>query len=359
MVKILHTSDWHLGHQLHGVPRDREHGAFLGWLVGVCEREAIELVLITGDVFDGSNPPATAQAMYFGFLAEMAARGTEVIVIAGNHDSPARLEAPATLLRRMRVHVVGMEPRVIAVPGGDVLAVPYLRVGDVREAFAGTPWIVMAHLHVSGGEPSLMSERRVVIGGEEAIGGDVFPPSAAYVALGHLHKPQRVGGREHVRYAGSPIPLAMGEARYRHQVVVVEPGVSVRTLEIPRTVDLMRIGGATVDDVLAEILRLPVDLGEDPELRPYLEVQVRLDRPVPQLRARIEEAMIGRRPRLVKITVERAGDGEALADAQVGVALADLEPRDVLVRRWRRDHEGEPPTALARAFDELVLRVQS
>jgi len=406
-VRLLHTSDWHLGHQLHGVARDREHAAFLAWLIAVCVRESVDAVVITGDVFDGSNPPAVAQAAYYGFLAELAAAGVQVVVLGGNHDSAARLEAPAPLLETLRVRVVGALPRVADDPGridweraviplGDaaiLLAVPFLRVGDLAAAHVDDPdaairalytegvaaararmapgqaLIVTGHLHVSGAEPSQLSERRIVVGGAEAIAGDLFPADAAYVALGHLHKAQRIGGREHVRYAGSPIPLAMNEADYRHQVIVVDVAegaaprdTTVRPIEVPRTVELLRVprrGAAPVEEVLAELARLPA-LGDDeiPELRPFLEVHVRLDRPAPALRTQIEQALDGKRPRLVKIGVERAGDLQALGDAAAGVALADLAPRDVLVRRWRRDHEGEPPAALLAAFDALVAQVQ-
>jgi DNA repair protein SbcD/Mre11 len=398
-VRLLHTSDWHLGHQLHGVARDREHAAFLAWLVEVCARERVDAVLITGDVFDGSNPPAVAQAAYYGFLAACAARGTQVIVLGGNHDSAARLEAPAPLLESLHVRVIGALPRAFADPtridweraivrldGAVVLAVPFLRVGDLAAARvedpdlairtiykdgveaaraqmrSGDALVVTGHLHVSGAEPSVLSERRIVVGGSEAVAGDLFPSDAAYVALGHLHKAQRIGGRDHVRYAGSPIPLSMGEAGYRHQVVIVDldgGAALVRALEIPRTVELVKIGPAPIEQVIAELTRLP-DLSEDDvhELRPYLEVHVRLDRPAPALRTQVEQALDGKRPRLVKIGVERAGDLQALGDAAAGVALADLAPRDVLVRRWRRDHEGEPPAALLAAFDALVAQVE-
>ena len=394
-MRIVHTSDWHLGHQLHGVSREREHAAFLGWLVEVCEREAVDAVVITGDVFDGSNPPATAQAAWYGFLAELAARrpGVEVVVIGGNHDSPARLEAAAPVVERLGVRVIGALPRgedgsvdwaraVVRLRGATVLAVPFLRMADLGgeepgaavkalyaagvEAARGgglssRPLVILGHLHVSGAEPSGLSERRIATGGD-VLAGELFPADAAYVALGHLHKPQRVGGREEVRYAGSPIPLAMNEAEYRHQVLVVEVGAQtiVRPIEVPRTVELMRLpkrGAATLDELLPVLMTLPADEGEA-ELRPYLEVHVRLDRPQPDLRGRIEQALEGRRPRLVKITVERGGDGAALGDAGSGVALADLAPRDVLLRRWQRDHEGDPPAALLAAFDELVARVQ-
>jgi DNA repair protein SbcD/Mre11 len=407
-MKLLHTSDWHLGHQLHGVARDREHAAFLAWLVDACEREQVDAIVISGDVFDGSNPPATAQAAYFGFLADVSARvpGIAVVVIAGNHDSPARLDAPAPLLARLRVHAVGAlrdDPVVALRRRGDgaiaawLAAVPFLRLGDVahwqasrtepdasrsdpevpiRAIYAdavraararrepGQALVVTGHLHVTGAEPSTLSERRIVIGGVEAVGGDLFAADVAYVALGHLHKPQRVG-RDTVRYAGSPIPLAMNEADYRHQVLVVEldgeRARQIRAIEVPRTIELWRVprrGAASLDDVLAQLAALPpLDDAEPPDLRPLLEVHVRLDRPAPQLRAQVEQAIDGRRPRLVKILVERAGSGDALGDGRPGIALADLAPRDVLIRKWQRDHGGEPPAALLAAFDAVVATV--
>jgi exonuclease SbcD len=269
-----------------------------------------------------------------------------------------------------------------------VAAVPFLRIGDlaghgaepdeaIRAVYAATveaararrapgqALIVTGHLHVTGGEASQLSERRIVVGGAEAVDGSLLPDDVAYVALGHLHKAQRVGGREHVRYAGSPIPLAMNEAAYRHQVVIVEldgeAARAIRTIEIPRAVELWRVprrGAEPLDAVLAALAALPpLDDGEPHEARPFLEVHVRLDAPAPQLRGRIEQALDGRRPRLVKIAVERAGSGAALGDAAPGAALADLAPRDVLIRRWQRDHEGAPPAALLAAFDALVERV--
>ena len=407
-MRLLHTSDWHLGHQLHGVARDREHAAFLAWLVELCAAEEVDAVVITGDVFDGSNPPAIAQAAYYGFLADLAARlpGVQVVVIGGNHDSPARLEAPAPLLERLRVRVVGALPRAAweidwdraIVPlcrratgeaAAQLVAIPFLRVGDlaatrlddpdaaIRALFAaaadaararrapGQSLIVTGHLHVSGAEPSYLSERRIVVGGAEAVGGDLFPADATYVALGHLHKAQRIGGREHVRYAGSPIPLAMNEADYRHTVAIADldgDACAVRTVAIPRTVELLRVPrreAAPIEEVLAALAALPpADPDEMNEARPFLEVHVRLDRPVPGLRDRIEQALDGKRPRLVKIGVQRAGDLAALGDAAPGAALAELAPRDVVIRKWRRDHQGEPSPALLAAFDALLASVQ-
>jgi exonuclease SbcD len=221
-------------------------------------------------------------------------------------------------------------------------------------------------MHVSGGEPSWMSERRVLVGGVEAIDASGFGDDLAYVALGHLHKAQRVGGSEHVRYAGSPIPLAMGEADYRHQVVVIdldgERAREVRALPVPRAVELMRVprAAAPLPEVLAALAALD-DAGpdDDRELAPYVEVRVLLEKPEPHLRAHVEQAMRGKRARLVKISPELTGDRRALADAPPPESLAELDPREVLRRRWRRDHAGDVPADVMAAFEQILGEVEA
>ncbi|HTJ46561.1 MAG TPA: exonuclease SbcCD subunit D C-terminal domain-containing protein [Kofleriaceae bacterium] len=396
-MRLLHTSDWHLGHSLHGVGREREHAAFLRWLVDVIDRERIDAVVITGDVFDGSTPPASAEAMWFRFLAEARGRRAEmpIVVIAGNHDSPARLAAPAPLLEAMGVRVIANVPRdpselVVVVGGAVIAAVPFLRPIDlpassghddpmeaVRAVYAdalaaararrrGRPIVATGHLFVAGASPSWMSERRIISGGQEAIDATLFDADVAYVALGHLHRAQKIGGREHVRYAGSPIPLAMVEAEYRHQIAIAElepdAPARVRTIEIPRAIELLRLprhGAASLDDAVAAIASLPEIGDEEPETRPFLEVVVALERPEPRLRDRIEAAVAGRAVRLVKITAQMTGDRAALGDVNVGKALADLDPREVLQRRWSRDHEAALPASVARAFEELLAEAEA
>jgi exonuclease SbcD len=393
-MRLLHTSDWHLGHSLHGVGREREHAAFLAWLVEAIAREQVDAVLITGDIFDGSTPPAAAEAMWFRFLAEARARvrGLQVVVIAGNHDSPARLSAPAPLLDAHGVRVIESVPRdpadlIVDLGGAVVAAVPFLRPMDLPElrdgadaieavqaVYAdaltaararrhGRPLIVTGHLFIAGGSPSWVSERRIITGGQEAISVDLFADDVAYVALGHLHRAQRIGGREHVRYAGSPIPLAMVEAEYRHQIAIVDTcddgPARVRTLEVPRAIELVRVprhGAAALDDVIGALAQFPAlsDADDALDARPFLEVVVALERPEPRLRDRIEAAVAGRAVRLVKITAQVTGDRAALGDVLPGKALADLDPRDVLARRWSRDHEAALPPAVERAFDELL-----
>ena len=378
-MRLLHTSDWHLGHALKDVTREVEHAAFLAWLLEICAHEAPDVMLITGDVFDSATPPASAERMWFEFLAaaRRARPALDIIAIAGNHDSPARLGAASAVLRELGVHVVGGYDRarcVIEVAGGIVVAVPFLRPIDLpvgladgdsplaavyAEAIAegrsrrrpGDALVVTGHLYVAGAETSQLSERRVSIGGQESASLRLFPDDVDYVALGHMHRAQRVG-RDSIRYAGAPIPLALDEASYKHSIVIWDG--APRTIPIPRTIDVVQITGTLVQ-ALAEIAMLPV--GSDLH-RPYLEVIVRLDRPEPRLRTAIETALEGKRVRLVRLATELTGDGATLGERTNVRRLAELDPRDVFVQCWSRAHVEPPPAAVLAAFDRLLADVQ-
>jgi len=402
-VRILHTSDWHLGHTLRGeVTREHEHRAFLTWLVDACVHEAADVLVITGDVFDSATPPASAERMWFELLAaaRRARPAMDIIAIAGNHDSPARLGAASPVLRELGVHVIGGLPRgadgaldldriLIPVAGGRglVAAVPFLRPVDVpadvedpliaiygevvaaarARRRADQALIVTGHLYVAGADTAYLSERRVAIGGIESASLRMFPDDISYVALGHIHRGQRVG-RDTIRYAGAPLALALDEASYRHQIVAIDfAGASaseIRSLPVPRTTEIIRIpkrGAAPLGEVLAALAALPLQGSVDDPARPYLEVVVALERPEPTLRALVETALDGKRARLVYLHVEHTGDGAALADRadllRGATRLAELDPRDVFARLWSRKH-AEPPSADVRAgFERLIAEV--
>lgn len=391
-MRLLHTSDWHLGHTLKEVSREYEHEAFLAWLLETCAREHPDVLVITGDVFDSGTPPASAERMWFELLAKArrARPAMDIIAIAGNHDSPARLGAASSVLRELDVHVIGNLPcemdRVlipVANGAGLVAAVPFLRpidvpvgcedplatvYGEVMEAARARrrpdqALIVLGHLYVTGADPSHLSERRVSIGGQESASLRLFPDDIDYVALGHMHRAQRVG-RENIRYAGAPIALSLDEASYRHQVVVVDfDGGRVkemRAVDIPQVIDIVRIparGAASLADVVAAIEALPAKLDGDDRARPYLEVCIELDRPEPRLRTMIEAALDGKRARLVQLHVERTGSGATLGDRVVAKRLAELDPREVFGRLWARDHAEPPSAAVSGAFDRLLAEV--
>jgi exonuclease SbcD len=222
--------------------------------------------------------------------------------------------------------------------------------------------IVTGHLYVAGADTQYLSERRVSIGGQESAPLRLFPDDIDYVALGHIHRAQRVG-RDSIRYAGAPLPLSLDEAGYKNQVVAVEFAGGrigdLRLLTAPRVIDIVRVprrGAAPLAEVLAELTRLPQLVPGDPA-RPYLEVVVALDRPEPKLRASVEAALDGKRPRLVRLGVELTGDGGALGDRVAQQRLAELDPREVFVRLWGRNH-GEPPgEAVLAGFDRLLAEV--
>ena len=397
-MRLLHTSDWHLGHTLKEVTRDYEHAAFLAWLRDLCTREAPDVLVVTGDVFDSATPPASAERMWFELLAAVrrALPAMDVVAIAGNHDSPARLGAASAVLRELGVHVIGGLPRtehgldfdriLIPVAGGAglVAAVPFLRPVDVaadvedplgaiygevmgearRRRRPDQALVVLGHLYVTGAEPSHLSERRVSIGGQESASLRLFPEDIDYVALGHMHRAQRVG-RETIRYAGAPIALSLDERNYRHQVVVVDfDGGRVkemRSVDVPQVIDIVRVparGAGALADVIDELKTLPARLDGDDPTRPYLEVVVALDRPEPRLRTTIEAALDGKRPRLVQLRVELSGDGAALGDRIVAKRLAELDPREVFARLWARSHVDPPSAAVSGAFERLLAEVQ-
>lgn len=404
-MKLLHTSDWHLGHTLHDVSRQYEHEQFIAWLLDTLEAEACDALVVTGDIFDSANPPAAAQQMWYGFLAEAHRRvpALDVVVIGGNHDSAARLEAPGPVLAAMRVTVIGGLPRDahnnvdtdrLAVPLHDasgavaawVAAVPFLRPADlpridddevdpliegVRRIYAEAidaarrrcageaALIATGHCFMVSGPVEHLSERRILGGHQHALPSSIFPDDVTYAALGHLHKAQRIAKRDHVRYAGSPIPLAMGEANYKHQVVVVETEgaalTGVRSVPVPQPVELLRLpkrGAAPMDELDELIAALPE--ADDAAVRPFLEVVASLPAPEPKLRQKVEAALDGKQPRLVKLTVEYTGDGATLADHVTHTDLKQLDPLEVFVRRYRRDHDSEPSPALIDAFHEVL-----
>jgi exonuclease SbcD len=398
-MRLLHTSDWHLGHTLRGeVTREYEHAAFLTWLLEACVREAADALVITGDVFDSATPPASAERMWFEFLAaaRRARPAMDIVAIAGNHDSPARLGAASSVLRELGVHVVGGLPRrddgaldldriLLPVAGGRglIAAVPFLRpadiAGDIAEPLSAIygevveaararrrpdqALIVTGHLYVAGADAQYLSERRVSIGGQESAPLRLFPDDIDYVALGHIHRPQRIG-RASIRYAGAPLPLSLDEADYKNQIVAVQFAGGrlhdLHSLSVPRTVEIVRVprrGAAPLPEVLAELSRLPLLVPGDPA-RPYLEIVVALERPEPKLRALVEAALDGKRPRLIRLGTETTGDGDALGDRALRQRLAELDPREVFVRLWQRDHAEPPSDAVLAGFDRLLAEVQ-
>ncbi|MFT5531915.1 MAG: exonuclease SbcD [Candidatus Paceibacteria bacterium] len=405
-MRFIHTSDWHLGQTLHHFERGAEHQHFLDWLIDTLETEQAEGLLICGDIFDNANPSAASQKQLYRFLQQAKQRipHLNILVIAGNHDSPGRLEAPAPLLASLDASVVGFVPRHadgsielarLVVPlknrAGEIaawcLAVPFLRPGDVpRSEGDGDPYmagiallyrqvldhaltlrqpgqaiIALGHCHMVGGDVSEDSERRIVIGGTEALSAGIFDPAIAYAALGHLHLAQRVAKQDHLRYCGSPLPMSFAEIGYPHQVLRVdldgERVAAITALPIPRAVDLLRIPKqpAPLADVLVALAALDLPATDDLQQMPYLEVRVRLDAPEPGLRATIEAALEGKPVRLARIDTSMAASTAVGAPALSIDELDRLQPEDIFNRLYRSKYDTDTPAPLQAAFAELLL----
>ncbi len=379
IIKILHTSDWHLGRSLYGRKRYDEFSQFLDWLITVIEKECIDVLLIAGDIFDTSTPSNRAQELYYRFLCRVSTSCCHhVVVIAGNHDSPSFLNAPKELLRALNVHVTGA---VTEAPGDEVLvlcngerpevivcAVPYLRDKDIRTVepgesiddknvklskglknhydtvcaiamekrlmleeagYRGIPLIAMGHLFTSGGK-TIEGDgvRELYVGSLAHIGQDAFPSSIDYLALGHLHVPQRVGTVERIRYCGSPIPMGYGEADQRKQVVLVAFDGSIpiiRGVQVPSFQQLVRIVGP-LETILAKIEQLRQD-----QSRAWLEVEYSGSEIAGNLREIIDEAVAGSAMEVLRIKNRRVLERviRAVTDEET---LDDLKISDVFAR---------------------------
>ncbi|MCK5543065.1 MAG: exonuclease SbcCD subunit D C-terminal domain-containing protein [Desulfobacterales bacterium] len=269
-MKILHTSDWHIGRNLYGRKRYEEFEAFLNWLSDLIKNENVDVLLVAGDIFDNTTPSNRAQELYYKLLNRVAASECRhIVIIGGNHDSPSFLNAPKEVLSFLNVHVVGAAienpaHEVLVLKDNDqkeeliVLAVPYLRDRDIRSVEAGesvkdkenkliaginshykqvceiaeqknnelnnkVPVIAMGHLFTAGGKlVEGDGVRDLYIGSLARIRADIFSAIIDYVALGHLHVAQKVAGLDNIRYSGSPVPMGFGEALHTKKVLIIE-----------------------------------------------------------------------------------------------------------------------------------------
>jgi DNA repair protein SbcD/Mre11 len=413
MLRVLHTADWHLGQSFHGFDRDWEHAVFLDWLTGIVEERRADALIISGDIFDSVNPSAGAQRRFFDFLAcaHAKAPALQVVVIAGNHDAAARLEAPAGLFERLNIKAVGTVTRdqdgevnyeKFLIPLKDAngsvkaiaVAVPFLRPADVpiiaescdgylagiREFYRratqaavylrdrrhpGAALIALGHCHLTDAVESRESERRIVIGGEEALPPGTFGGELAYVALGHLHKPQEMeNGR--ICYSGSPIALSFSEKDFIHRVVEVsfeQSGVSsFQSLPVPNGAMLVRIPAdhaAPISEVLQLIQQATFDPSAHRGSHPFLEVRVLDDGPDPTRRRTIEQALDAKPVRLASIKLEspqRTAAASGIDEALVSTLadLGSLDPEEIMRSAYVERYQSEPDISLLAALREIL-----
>ncbi|MFD3001685.1 exonuclease SbcCD subunit D C-terminal domain-containing protein [Pontibacter toksunensis] len=399
-MRVLHTSDWHLGQRLVNLERTEEHQHFLNWLLQTIEVQQVEALIMAGDVFDNGAPSNTALKLYYDFLRRVCATCCRhIIITGGNHDSVSTLNAPRELLECFNIYVIGGatpdpldELIELRNTQGElelvVCAVPFLRDRDIRLSVAGEsyeerekrikegiaahyeafvphlqkykeqkiPVVATGHLFAAGSSAS-ESEKEIHVGNLGQIGADQFPKEFDYVALGHLHRPQQVNKRHHIRYSGSPIPFSFSEVTDKKVNYVLEfrdgKLADLQELEIPCCRKLVRFKGP-LEKVKQQ---LAVFDNSDYTLTAWAEIQVELDTLLPDLNQQLEEVLslktgiqlLIHRPPLIKASSQTLEQ-----QVQEEVDLHTLREKDVFLKRCESTYPDSDHTELLSTFSELL-----
>jgi exonuclease SbcD len=383
--------------------RLEEQGAFLRWLLEQIQAHTVEVLLVAGDIFDTTTPGSRAQALYYRFLHQLAGSSCRhVVIIGGNHDSPSLLEAPRELLRQLNIHVLGMvddqlDKEIMLLPGQGaedpellVCAVPFLRDRDIRQSGAAEtleekgrqlrqgiqdhfqqvyqqaeqirqeyntqiPLVVMGHLFVAGGQTQEGDGvRELSIGGLDRIDGSSFPAGIDYLALGHLHLPQKVAGNPTRRYSGAPFAMSFSEVGQKKEVLLIdcaEREITPTPLEVPCFQPLASVRG-DLSTLLEKIKALKA------EERPYwLELQYEGATVIANLREQLLEAVADSQVSILRIRNRRIFD-HALQQSKESETLDELSVDEVFARCLEA-HQIEPSQrqGLLQAFAEIKRAV--
>jgi len=403
-MRIIHTADWHIGQTLNGYGRDYEHKEVLKELATLAHKHQADALIIAGDIFDHHNPSGEAQQLFYETLLKLkkARPKMTIVITAGNHDAAGRLSAPHALFDEMGVHIVGnikrvngciaperhlvklrnergeLTAQVLAVSYPTSACLPPLKnlqieegISPVAEATralyaqlmeetgaleAGVPLIITGHLHVAGGLESEGAERRILVGGQHAVPPDIFPKEAVYVALGHLHKAQNIGGNE-IRYSGSLMPLSMSEISYPHGVTLLSlegDKVDMKHIKLKRPVDFLAVpatGETRLDELEAcfKALDLPKDLPLDRQ--PFVQVRLAREGIGAGFRAQVDHIAEAFPIRLVETHLTpRAHNALDEASTEPLKRLVELKPEDLFRQAFQRIHDKEPSSKHMEAF---------
>jgi exonuclease SbcD len=393
-IKILHTSDWHIGKELHKVDLSEDMSRFFTWIIDYIRDNQVDVLLMSGDLFDQSNPTQLDMKQYYEFLEKMIPLNCRIVLTGGNHDSPAVLNAPKDLLQMLKIDVVGgapdtIEELFIEYKKDDqsviIAAVPFLRDRDIRKSapgetyndkieqireglkayfdgvndhykanYAGAPFVIMGHLFAQGAMVS-ESERDIQIGNQAGVDSSIFGDQANYVALGHIHKPQEVG-HPNIRYSGSPIPMSFSEKNDQKELVMLEfdAGSMTQTrVPIPMSRKLVLF-----EDTLEVVRQKIIAYKTDSPLTDLAEIIVRekeyslsIMEGLEQLRVEINVPGLS----IVKSKVEFEDMQKGLSTLlSTGTLLSELEPEELFKKRLELEPNLENEDELLNAFREIM-----
>lgn len=398
-MKFIHTSDWHLGHTLVCKNRESEHQQFLDWLICKIDELQAQMLIIAGDIFDSSNPPGYAQKMYFDFLCKIKNTGCKnVVIIGGNHDSPAFLNASEQILKSLDIHVIAkaalnIDEQLIQIrdPNNEtkaiVCAVPFLRDKDVRKSLAvqstvdkeislangiknhyqniataaqklmqknknTVPLIATGHLFVAGCKLS-ETERDIYVGNLNAFPADNLNRYFQYVALGHLHKFQSASEDNTAYYCGSPIPMSFSEAKSAKYVIAgsFEPELNIEKIEIP-VFQLIKTVKGSFAEVIKELKELSC-LDSDKEL--WVEIQIQENRTLPGLTNDLDDIVKNTNIQILSLKHVRT-DIDPLDGEFVTEKLSEITPEEVFERRLQTetDMSDDDKDEMRNAYRQLL-----
>ena len=395
-MKILHTSDWHIGKQLHKYDLSEDLELFFTWLIAYIKSENIDVLLVSGDIFDQANPSQAAYKQYYDLLKNLISLDCKIILTGGNHDSPTVLNAPAELLKAFDISVTGgateeLTDMFVTVEKNNeklvVATIPFLKDRDIRKSAAGESYatkieqiksglrtyfsnvnahydknyteevfIVMGHLYVQGSELS-ESERDIQIGNQAGVEANMFGETPHYVALGHIHKPQVISQAQNIHYCGSPIPLSFSEKEDRKQINVItieNNSISkVDLVPIPKHRNLVTFEGS-----LQEVAHNLNAYSEKTTLTSLAEIIVTEENESLERRQAFE-ALINSQPnanieivksRLIFKSMVR-GASDAFA---VGTDVADVTPMQMFEKKLELQTNLENTADLKNAFREIL-----
>lgn len=396
-MRILHTSDWHLGQNFYTKSRAPEHEAFLNWLVSIVEQHHIDAVIVAGDIFDTGSPPSYARELYYRFVVQLQATGCTLVVLGGNHDSVATLNESRELLGYLNTWVIAsasdattpiLLPRRDGEPGAVLCPVPFLRPRDVQLSQAGQsgqqkqqalveaihqhylqcydaavalrgerilPIIATGHLTTVGASKS-DAVRDIYIGTLDAFPASAFPP-ADYIALGHIHRPQKVTSSEHIRYCGSPIALSFDETGSAKCVLVAEFDAgklaTVTPIAVPVTQPLAMLKG-DLAGITAQ-LNAWKDAPDAPVT--WLDIEITTDNYLHDMQKQLR-ALTDDLPVEVVLLRRSREQREKIIASQQRETLSELNASDVFERRLAQENLDDEQTArLRELFAETLHRL--
>lgn len=394
-MNILHTSDWHIGKQLHKIDLAEDMDLFFEWLLDIISKRDIDLLLISGDVFDQANPSQAALSQYYGFLKRMNGKGCKILITGGNHDSSAVLNAPKDILQILDIDVIGGAPQDISdlffkyeSKGQKVVvaAVPFLKDKDIRKSVAGETYsdkieqtkggiklyfeninskyridfsdhcfIVMGHLYAQGAQVS-ESMRDIQIGNQAGINEGVFGEDPHYVALGHIHKPYAVSASKRIHYSGSPIALSFSEREEQKQVNIMrvkDKDVAVEICPVPTFRQLISFQG-TLEDVK---LAVSNHTSHSP-LISLVELVVNEPEENIRIRQELDDLLENHANEHLKIIKHRLTFNNVLrrtSDSfEPGTSVADVSPMEMFEKRLELDGHQDNSDELKNAFRQIL-----